>query len=289
MLIAIHFEEIYDCKQLFSQLKTHMEKYASLGLNGNVKAKGDDTILLNYEHDYINFYDSFHPLLASLLTDYVIRTKEDGWLLEIIETMFYFTDEEEKQQILAIAHSIIEGERFDLPALKHFIDRRAFIYKAFADHLSEETAFYFEAFLTFRLREYGEWLIDCVELAIDEYMLEQEYQNMIEDFRQHIQTHPSKYPLIHLVCDKGYTFYDEYFRKMTREEILFHLEGALVFEEGLEIEEMVLSPLVSMVPRLVHVYADDPDDGVILSIQAIFQERMKLYPLSASKKRSKGD
>ncbi len=226
-LIAIHFEQVHDCKQLFSQLRAYIQKYATYGLGGAVKVEGDDTILLNYEHSHVNFYDSFHPLLASVLTDYVISTKEDDWLLDIIESMFYFTDEEEQQQILTIARAILEGDRNDLPSLSDFFNRRAFIYDAFANHLEEETTFYYEPFLTFRLRDYGEMLIDCVEIAIDEYMLEQEYQNMIENFRQYLKYKPVKLELVHVVHDDTFSFYDEHFRRMTREEILFHLKMSL--------------------------------------------------------------
>ncbi|WP_332629109.1 putative sporulation protein YtxC [Halalkalibacter flavus] len=280
-MIAIHFEESYDCKQLYSQLTAYIQKYAEYGLGGAVRAEGEDTIILNYEHKHIDFYDSFHPLLASVLTDYVISSKEDEWLLDIIETMFYFHDEEEQEQILTIARSILEGDRNDLPQMKSFFNRREFIYQAFSTHLEEDTTFYYEPFLTFRLRDYGEILIDCVEMAIDEYMLEQEYQNMIEDFRQFVQFKRPKLEMVYIVHDETFTFYDEHFRRMTREELLFHLQDDLVFEQEVDIEDMVISPLVSMVPRLVHVFSDDPDHGVILSIQAIFQERMKLYPLKA--------
>ncbi|GAE28305.1 hypothetical protein JCM9140_4520 [Halalkalibacter wakoensis JCM 9140] len=280
-MIAIHFEETYDCQQLLRQLTAYIQKYAEFGLGGAVKAEGEDTIILNYENTHINFYDSFHPLLASVLTDYVISTKEEEWLLDIIETMFYFHDEEEQEQILTIARSILEGDRNDLPQMKSFFNRREYIYSAFSSHLEEDTTFYYEPFLTFRLRDYGEILIDCVEMAIDEYMLEQEYQNMIEDFRQFVQFKRPKLEMIYIVHDETFTFYDEHFRRMTREELLFHLQDDLVFEQEVDIEEMVISPLVSMVPKQVHVFSDDPDHGVIISIQAIFQERMKMYPLKA--------
>lgn len=283
-MIAIHFEQEHDCKQLLEQLQAYICKYANYGLGGAVKAEGDDTILLNYEHNEINFYDSFHPLLASVLTDYVISTKEEEWLLDIIETMFYFKDVEEQKQILAMATSILEGDREDLPQMKPFFNRRAYIYDAFAKHLEEETTFYYEPFLTFRLRDYGEILIDCVEMAIDEYMLEQEYQNMIEEFRQHVQMNRAKIDVLYIVHNEHFTFYDEHFRKLTREEILFYLQDDLIFEQEVEVDDMVISPLVSMAPGVVHVFTDDPDHGVVLSIQSIFQERLKLYPLKLYEK-----
>jgi putative sporulation protein YtxC len=260
-----------------------MLKYAKFGLGGVVESTGTSTILVNYENNYVNFYDSFHPLLTSVLTEHVISTREEEWLLDIIETMFYFTDKEEQQQILTIARSILEGDRTDLPSLKPFFNRHSFIYEAFAKSIEENTTFYYEPFLTFRLRDYGEMLIDCVEIAIDEYMLEQEYQNMIEDYRQYVQYKKPKMDLLYIVHDGTFSFFDKHFRRVTREEILFHLQEELVFEE-VDTEEMVISPLVSMVPNIIHVFSDEEDHGVILSIQAIFQERMKLYPLKAYEK-----
>ncbi len=250
-------------------------------MEAKVSLEGSETIHLHYHNKYVNFYDSFHPFVTSVLTDYVIHSKEEEWILDIIESVFYFHDEEEQQQILTIAKSILEGDRDDLPALLSFFDRHEHIYQAFAKNLSEDTVFYYEPFLTFRLKSYGEMLIDCVEMAIDEYMLEQEYQNMIESFRQHIKQHKPKYEEIYVVHEQGtFTFYDSTFRKVTQEEIMFYLEVDLIFEQGLRVEEMVLSPLVSLVPNEVKLFTNQPYDGVILSLQAIFQEKMKVFRLS---------
>ncbi|WP_017726629.1 putative sporulation protein YtxC [Halalkalibacterium ligniniphilum] len=282
-MISIHFEEKSDCQQLFQQLSSYMKRYAKFGLKGHVQAEGSEMILVNYENEHVNFYDSFQPFLASVLTEYVIATKEEEWLLDIIETMFYFTDEEEQQQILTIARAILEGDRKDLPSLSPFFNRRAFVYEAFSKHIEEEMTFYYEPFITFRLREYGEMLIDCVEIAIDEYMMEQEYQNMVEDFRQYIRLKKPKRDKLILVHDGTFTFYDEHACKISKEEILFHLQEDLVFEQGVAIEEMVISPLVCMLPETVKVFSNNNEHGVILTIQTIFQERMELYPLEKFK------
>lgn len=287
-VIAIHFERGNDCKELLKRLQTSIQRYTSYGLKGDVKTKDYRSIFLTYYDDTINFFDSFHPLLVSILTDYVIETKEDEWLLDIIESLFFFTDAEEKKQIVTIARTIMEGDRDGVPSKSYFLNRRTFIYNAFSKHIKEETTFYFDAFLTFRLKEYGEMLIDCVELAIDEYMFEQEYQTMIEQFRHYIQKGRNKYPIIHVVHTNTFTFYDEAYRPITKRNIQKHLERDLVFEKGVAIEEMVLSPLVSLNPSSLYVYTNVPDHSVILSIQAIFQEKMTLLPLALydRKKRS---
>ncbi|GAF67047.1 hypothetical protein BTS2_3955 [Bacillus sp. TS-2] len=279
MLIAIHFEEEQHCKQLYYQLQSYFTKFSKVGLEAKVALNGGESIQLQYLNEHVNFYDSFHPLITSVLTDYVIGSKEEEWILDIIENIFYFRNQEEKEQILTIALSILEGDREDLPAMFPYFDRFSYIYQTFAQSLEEGTTFYYEPFLTFRLKEYGELLIDCVEMAIDEYMLEQEYQNMIENFRYYLKNTPAKYERIYVLHDRNFTFYDSNFRKITQEEILFYLEVDLIFEHGLNIEEMVISPLVSLVPKEVKLFTEDPDDGVNVSLQAIFQEGLKVLPL----------
>ncbi|MCM2675249.1 putative sporulation protein YtxC [Alkalicoccobacillus plakortidis] len=278
-MIAIHFEEKVDCRKLYHELTHYVEKYQPYGLGADIKVNEDGILYVSYQDVKVSFYDSFHPLLASLLTEFVINSKEEEWLLSIIESMFYFTDKEEQYQILSIAKLILEGDKQDLPDIQLFFNRKEFIYRAFATNIEQETSFYYEPFLTFRLREYGELLIDCVEMAIDEYMLEQDYQNMLENYRQHLRKTPPKVSHLYVVHDEVFTLYDSQFRELTKEEILFYLEEELIFEEGVDVQDMMISPLVSMVPAEVHVFTDEPENGVVLSIQSIFEERLHIYPL----------
>ncbi|WYP25482.1 putative sporulation protein YtxC [Alkalihalobacillus sp. FSL W8-0930] len=278
-MIAIHFEEKLDCHKLYQELTHYVHKYQPYGLGADIQVHDAGTLFVHYEDRHVSFYDSFHPLLASLLTDFVINSKEEEWLLSIIETMFYFTDHEEQYQILSIAKRILDGDIDDLPDIELFFNRKEFIYQAFATNLEQETSFYYEPFLTFRLREYGELLIDCVEMAIDEYMLEQDYQHMLENYRQHLRNTPAKVSRVYIVHDQVFTLYDDRFRELTRDEILFYLEEDLIFEEGMDVQDMLISPLVSMVPTEVHLFTNEPENGLIASIQSIFEERLHLYPL----------
>ncbi|WP_216828892.1 putative sporulation protein YtxC [Alkalihalobacterium elongatum] len=281
-MIAIQFESQQDCQQVYNKLTRYMSKYTQLGLEVMLDIEeGEEaaTIFIHYEDKTIDFYDSFHPLLASVLSQHVIETKEEDWLLEIIEEMFHFKDPEEQEQILSLACEIINGDRDDIPTIHCFSERENFLYEAFAKGIDEHTVFYYEPFLTFRLKDYGEILIDCIEIAIDEYLLEQEYQNIVESLRYFIKTAAKNMKELHLVHDGQFSFYNSSFKEISREEKEFFLESALVFEGELDIEEMVVSPLVSINPEILHIYTDDVDQGIIYTLQTIFQERVIIYPL----------
>ncbi|TSB48018.1 putative sporulation protein YtxC [Alkalicoccobacillus porphyridii] len=278
-MIAIHFEEKLDCSKLYQELANYVQKYQPLGLGVDLELENEAVLYVKYEDVQVSFYDSFHPLLASVLTEFVVNSKEEEWLLTIIEQMFYFTDQDEQHQILSIAKAVLEGERSDLPDIQMFFNRKEFIYQAFAANIEEDTSFYYEPFLTFRLREYGELLIDCVEMAIDEYMLEQDYQNMLENCRQHLRKTTPKVNCLYIVHEDTFTIYDQQFRELTKEEILYYLEEELVFEEGADLQDIMISPLVSMAPKTIHLFTDSPENGIVLSVQAIFEERLHIYPL----------
>ncbi|WP_078555447.1 putative sporulation protein YtxC [Bacillus alkalicellulosilyticus] len=272
-MISIHFESHQDCQEIYSKLKSYMEMFLQIGLREITMDEKCELIQIDYDVEEKSFCDSFQPWLVSVLSEHVVTTREEQWLKEIIATIFYFSDEEEQKQILSIARSILEGDRNDLPAVSEHFSREHFLYEAFSNGIDIDTVFYYEPFLTFRLKEYGEMLIDCVEVAIDEYLLEQEYQNIVEGLRYYLQKSPTKQKIIHLVQEGNFHFYNEQLQEISREQKLYMLDKDLVYEGDLDIDEMVISPLVSMVPEQVHIYTDEIDNDVIVTIQTIFQER----------------
>lgn len=278
-VISIHFEAKQDCQQLYEKITYYFNHYNHIGLNGVVQTDEKEKITIAYE-DEDSFTNSFQPLLVSTLTQHIISTKEEHWMNEIIEKIFFFTDPEEKIQILAIARSILEGDRLDIPNITPFFQRDSYIYEAVSDNLEMGTTFYYDPFLTFRLKRYGEMLIDCVEIAIDEYLLEQEYQTIIENLRYFLRTESSKCEVVHVVYNGAFTFYDKNYQKLSRNYISANLEEHLLFEGDLDIDEIVISPLVSLAPKFVHVYSNEEDHGVILTIQAIFEERVFVHSLA---------
>lgn len=276
-MISIHFQEQIDCEILFKQLKSYLEKYIKFGLRGRVECTDQHVMTIYYENNEVNFYESFHPLLVNVFTKHIISLKEEEWLLDIIESIFYFKDHEEQVQILSIARSIMEGDHEDIPRIKNRYSREESIYQAFSSFLVEEASFYYESFLKFRLKSYFEYLVETVEIAIDEYMLEQEYQQMVENFRLYIKESRPVIQQLHVVVDHDTFFiYNDRYQLLEPKEIEKYYNESLKFEEGLRIEQMIISPLVSFAPQKLTIYTDDMDHGIVQTIQSIFEERVSV-------------
>lgn len=273
-LIEIYLQNKLDRYQLFKNFKAGLHAFIK---NGVVELSlANDKLIIKVDETF-EFDETIKPVITQALKKHVIDTKEEIWLLDIIQNIFFYADPEEQSQIVAMAKSILSGERLDLPNVTKLFFTEKIIVDAFMNFLTRESKFCYESFLTFRLRVYLDKLIDCVEMAIDEFQLEQEYQNLVENFRYYLKKRPAKLNCVHLVIDGEYTFYDELFQVLTEEKIERYLDREIIFEKGIPIHEMVISPLVSMAPKEIHLYSDEIDNGVIQSIQNIFQERVKLY------------
>lgn len=283
-LIEIYLQNKLDRYDLFANFKAGLQAYIK---NEVVELSlANDRLIIKVVDEACDFDDRIKPVLTQVLKKHVVATKEEEWLLDIIENIFFYENEEEQSQILAMAKSILSGERLDLPNVTKLFFTEKIIDDAFAGFLTRDCNFCYDSFLTFRLRGYLDKLIDCVEMAIDEFQLEQEYQNLVESFRYYLKKRLPKLNCVHLVIDKEIFFYDEYYEPLSKEVLETYLDRDIMFEKGIPIQEMVISPLVSIAPKEVHLYSDDIDSGVIHSIQNIFQEKVKIYSIGVFEKKS---
>ena len=116
-----------------------------------------------------------------------------------------------------------------------------------------------------------------VELAIDEYKLEQEYQNFVQMLRDCVASKQPKLSVIHLVHQPpSFLFFDEKLCEITAGELKQLIDRNLIISQPMYIDSSLLAPLVSISPNIIYLYTDHEDDGMIQTIQNVFQERIRL-------------
>ncbi|AGT33062.1 sporulation protein [Geobacillus genomosp. 3] len=271
-MIEIHFDEASEAKKLFWLLN---ERKRDAGPLFHAVCDGNKTVAV-YIHGEEKHVLEAH--IIPVLTAFVRGSVEDRLLLSIISDVFYFRDREEQQQILALAHSFLDGERRDYRKGEGFAaSRMALLREAFASFLRDGLSFSFSSFATFRLRPYIERLQHYVELAIDEYKLEQEYQNFVQMLRDCVAAREPKRLRLYLVHDPPrFLFYDSHRRELSAEEVKQLIDRHLVVSQPMYIDSSVLAPLVSLAPAEIELYTDHPDDGMVQTLQNVFQERLCL-------------
>ncbi|HLO10941.1 MAG TPA: putative sporulation protein YtxC [Pseudoneobacillus sp.] len=217
--------------------------------------------------------------VAHIFYEFIIVTKRDDWIRKILAEQFYYEDLDVQQHILDIVYSIIDGENEELAI---FVDEpleEQIVKEAVRDLLQDTNiAFSFEAFVKFRLRGFLEKLLKYVEISIDEYKMEQEYQVFIQTLREFLQNRQEKVEQLHLVYDEEPTFFNEKFEEIKRAELTRMIDRKLLSNHPVYVDSKTIAPLLSIAPKKINLYTKNSEDPLIRTIKNIFEERVSIQP-----------
>lgn len=220
--------------------------------------------------------------VSKAMADYVILEHEEMMLLELIRSTFYFQDSDEQVQILALAKSIIQGEMPDLPGLKHVSPPFHLLYEAFYGFLGTEEYLPYESFIRFRIKPYRECLQQFVEMAIDEYKLEQDYQTFVETLRRLLKKRRPMLDRVKVVYQEEFLLFDENDHPIDELRLRKRLEPIFQTNWGLEAKPSMLLTLIGIAPQKIFLFTDETEIGMIQTIQNVFQERVEVIPQQQS-------
>lgn len=220
--------------------------------------------------------------LSRLLTQFIIDYYEDRWFLDIIKKQFYYSDPEEQASILDIVHSILLGERDDLPNLERLPKRDDLIQTSIQDLLKYPTTFSFESIETFRLKRYHNWLLRMTELALDEYKLQQEYAAFVEKLRQIVCAYSPLHQTIYVIDEKPFKLYNDRFELIENVQSIRSFYP-LLKQWGIEAKPSVILSLIGLSPKKVHLYTNREGTDEMLTILKVFEERVTFHPLQEAK------
>ncbi|WP_207767802.1 putative sporulation protein YtxC [Heyndrickxia camelliae] len=210
------------------------------------------------------------------LIQFIIQKKRNDWVKEILREYFFYKEEEEQNNILEIVIEMFNGDRPELTSIIGGIDEEEMIRRAVFTLLEQYDTVSIDSLAKFRLKEYYEQIIVYVELAIDEYKMEQEYQVFIQMLRDYLQNRDAKLEVVRIYFDQHSIFYDEQFQEITKNEISNLLDRRLLTNHPIYIDSVTIAPLLSIAPKKIYLYADSFDNGLIRTLQNIFEERILL-------------
>jgi len=151
--------------------------------------------------------------------------------------------------------------------------RKAKVYRKAFDFLDQERCVNMTGFVRFRLQEHWSELFEWVEMAIGEYLEDQQYQEFLELLRHFISVQEPKQEVVHVIpsVDKPFLLYD----KKGNPLLLEHLDSVFNLEEyPFRDEDYLVSALVTLAPEniVLHMAAERP--GLVQTIRSIFENRL---------------
>ncbi|MCS7462751.1 putative sporulation protein YtxC [Paenibacillus doosanensis] len=221
--------------------------------------------------------DTLYSKTADALAEWIIHEEEEGLLRSLIARHYEYKKDEEIRSILSYCLPGAFGEAGEPPFEQTFSRRKQIIAQAVFEYLQEHTDLNLEGFIHFRLHDYMEELHEMVEYAVDEFLMDQQYQEFISLLKYFVYIQEAKIPVAHLIHKGGNEFA---LLNDSMEPIDTSENDATVTVEMLEkdinFEDVIVSTLISVSPQQIYIHTRDPEVQVIKTIKQIFENRVQL-------------
>ncbi len=211
---------------------------------------------------------------STAAAEYILDDLEEGMLKAIIQKEYGYEEQEEVAKIIYYCKEVmgIDG----IEAVHSREKRISLISTELCDYLAKYGEVNLEGFLNFRMKSYTDELREIVDYAIDEYLMEKQYQDFIALLKYFVYIQEAKIPVAHLMHkgENDFVLLNEEMKPIDTKHI-----GGLVVElmdKDVNYEDMIVSTLISVSPQKVYIHTREPDKQVIKTIQQIFENRTNL-------------
>ncbi|QPC47186.1 putative sporulation protein YtxC [Mangrovibacillus cuniculi] len=232
-------------------------------------------MLLSFQHRDLG-WDG----LTDLLTSFIHERKRLDWVLHIIKDVFLYKDELEIERIFSITDELMTGEREDLlPFIKKKFPK---IPEEIITFLwSYEGALSLDSFFSFRGRPFLDSVTQYVEVAIDEYKMEQEYQNYLDWIRRYVADKSSVEETVHVHLTGSPVLYDAKGNYFKESDLQKHIDRRLMSHHPIYVDSQLIAPLLSLSPKRIYFYTDSPNQPIIRTCLAIFEEKLEVLAMES--------
>ncbi|WP_281885304.1 putative sporulation protein YtxC [Paenibacillus sp. YYML68] len=218
--------------------------------------------------------------LSQSLAAYMIQVEEPRLLRRLIRDEFKYSEEIDICRILDYCKQLLDAPcttELNEAGPEAYTRRRDKIAVEIAEFLESQTELNLDGFLRFRLHDYKQELRDVVEYAVDEFVMDRQYQEFISLLQYFVYIQEAKVPFVHLIHKGGNDFLllDDQMEPIDTNDpdSVVTLE---LLESDMNFEDMIVSTLITVSPKKVYIHTREPNTQVIKTITQIFENRVEL-------------
>ncbi|MGZ4106741.1 MAG: sporulation protein YtxC, partial [Tumebacillaceae bacterium] len=211
--------------------------------------------------------------LAEAVADFVTGVWERHELGKIVSDDFYFYGADEVEYLTGAAMQMLaELVGPDGKPLRH-----VHIALQAAEQLAQGRDLVIDGLLRFRMQAWQEDLHRVIEQAIDEYLLDLEYQEFVKLLKYFLSMQEPGMPVLHMICvDEGTTrLFNAEGKPLGIDDLVSVAHPNMLQESGISVEDM-MSVLISLAPEKLFIHVvQGPEQAppVVETVKKVFAER----------------
>lgn len=283
-LITIGISDDIDI--VHERLKTELEVLSKQGIDLDLteRVHGDlyffdcgvsNCIFSKFSYNDI-IYISKH-YVANAISDIIIDIMEKKLLKKCIDGNYYYFSEEERQRIFEYACKAlgIDGAQSDQVCV-YRLSRKARVLQKVLDYLENNSSIIIPGFVRFRMKDYILELEDATDRAVEEYLMEREYNEFIKLLRYFVEIQEPKVDTVNVLKnpDNSYRLLDG--RGMTVNNELLDDLASEVLENNINYDDLLISSLITIAPTRIVFHNGAVSEGseILDTIKKVFHNKI---------------
>lgn len=233
----------------------------------NNEFKSFDNVIVHSKSDNI---DLFYDKISSILTDTILDFYEEKLLKRILEYNYFYFTAKEKKKIIELAVDFLDNDTISKE------DNYFSIYYPISDYIRENKSLVLDGFVNFRLQNYMKNLDYVIDISVNKFLIEKEYNEFVNILRLHVSCTPPNVSIIHLVYYNNETILlDE--EKNVIETTDNILKAKYLSDITFSSNDYALNTLLNLLPKklIIHL-ADGKEDEFINTLKLIFDGHIEI-------------
>jgi len=209
--------------------------------------------------------DLFLNKISTLLTYVVIDFYEPCLIKNLINTNYFYFSTEDKKEIFNICLTNID--------FHNSISMFNIISNSFHSYFLDNKYVILDGFVNFKLKDYIKELDSIVDMCVNKFIIDREYNEFINLLKSYIQTSPSSTSTVHLI----YKNEDSILLDETKSLIQFNndlINQKYVSDISFSSNDFALNSLLTLLPNKLYIHLIDKEDDFINTLKLIFDKRV---------------
>lgn len=225
-----------------------------------------ENIIIHYSGNNLS---QFYNYLCDVLLDTIINFYEIYKLKELININYFYFSDFEKQSILNNCNELLNSDSSKRE------DCNQLIYVELLKYVIENKSIYLDGFVNFRLYKYISLLDEIVDLSVNNFIIEREYNEFINLLKIYINSKESNFDLIHLIyMNNESILIDDNKNIISVDENI--LNAAYLSDISFSSNDFTLNTLLSILPQKIIIHIIDCEDEFINTLKLIFGNRISI-------------
>lgn len=231
-----------------------------------------DLVFLNYStnnyptHERLDeIKDRIRLIIADALSNIILEDLQSSMVQKIIRNEYFYFERNEQDKILRDALAIMWGGRNPIVNSETIREQwRYRVWDRIMDHLNGNDEIIFDGFVRFRLKDFMGELENAVDRAVDDLLIENEYNEFIKLLQYFVEIQDPKVDEVHVLQqdDKRYMLLDSNLR-VIHNDMLEQLAREISDKE-ISHDDLLISSLITIAPCKITIHEYDKIKNVEL-------------------------